>query len=162
MKMLKKHKYKKALNIGNWVSIGFNSSSLLLLVQYMLPANMKMEFFGEGMQDISMRVFYATIVGLVVGAVISSVRDITRIGNKTSDGYCSKSSTGAGTNVIAGLATGMISTFPTVLLFAAAIWTSYACRILWVACFSYDGDYRNAISDRCFGQYLIMQVELLK
>jgi K(+)-stimulated pyrophosphate-energized sodium pump len=36
-----------------------------------------------------------------------------------------KSSTGAGTNVIAGLA-GMISTFPTVLLFAAAIWTSYA------------------------------------
>jgi K(+)-stimulated pyrophosphate-energized sodium pump len=31
-----------------------------------------------------------------------------------------KSSTGAGTNVIAGLATGMIS-FPTVLLFAAAI-----------------------------------------
>jgi K(+)-stimulated pyrophosphate-energized sodium pump len=37
-----------------------------------------------------------------------------------------KSSTGAGTNVIAGLATGMISTFPTVLLFAAAIWSSYA------------------------------------
>jgi K(+)-stimulated pyrophosphate-energized sodium pump len=64
-----------------------------------------------------------------------------------------KSSTGAGTNVIAGLATGMISTFPTVLLFAAAIWTSYACRILWssISRFSYDGDYRNAISDRCFG-----------
>jgi K(+)-stimulated pyrophosphate-energized sodium pump len=38
----------------------------------MLPANMKMEFW-RGMQDISsMRVFYATIVGLVVGAVISS------------------------------------------------------------------------------------------
>jgi K(+)-stimulated pyrophosphate-energized sodium pump len=37
-----------------------------------------------------------------------------------------KSSTGAGTNVIAGLATGMISTFPTVLLFAGAIWGSYA------------------------------------
>jgi K(+)-stimulated pyrophosphate-energized sodium pump len=64
-----------------------------------------------------------------------------------------KSSTGAGTNVIAGLATGMISTFPTVLLFAAAIWTSYALAILWssISRFSYDGDYRNAISDRCFG-----------
>jgi K(+)-stimulated pyrophosphate-energized sodium pump len=35
-----------------------------------------------------------------------------------------KISTGAGTNVIAGLATGMISTFQQ--LFAAAIWTSYA------------------------------------
>jgi hypothetical protein len=46
MKMLKKHKYKKALNIGNWVSIGL-TASLLLLVQYMLPANMKMEFLEK-------------------------------------------------------------------------------------------------------------------
>ncbi|MFT6746079.1 MAG: K(+)-stimulated pyrophosphate-energized sodium pump, partial [Glaciecola sp.] len=37
-----------------------------------------------------------------------------------------QSSTGAGTNIIAGLATGMISTFSSVLLFAAAIWASYA------------------------------------
>jgi K(+)-stimulated pyrophosphate-energized sodium pump len=61
-----------------------------------------------------------------------------------------KSSTGAGTNVIAGLATGMISTFPTVLLFAAAI---LDLGILWssISRFSYDGDDRNAISDRCFG-----------
>ena len=36
-----------------------------------------------------------------------------------------QSSTGAGTNIIAGLATGMISTFPSVLLFAGAIWSSY-------------------------------------
>jgi K(+)-stimulated pyrophosphate-energized sodium pump len=36
-----------------------------------------------------------------------------------------QSSTGAGTNIIAGLATGMISTFPSVLLFASAIWASY-------------------------------------
>jgi K(+)-stimulated pyrophosphate-energized sodium pump len=36
------------------------------------------------------------------------------------------SSTGAGTNIIAGLATGMISTFSSVLLFAFAIWASYA------------------------------------
>jgi hypothetical protein len=30
---------------------------------------------------------------------------------------------------------------------------SYACRILWssISRFSYDGDDRNAISDRCFG-----------
>jgi Na+/H+-translocating membrane pyrophosphatase len=42
------------------------------------------------MQDISsMRVFYATIVGLVVGAVISSVTVYT-VGNKTSYGYSSK------------------------------------------------------------------------
>jgi K(+)-stimulated pyrophosphate-energized sodium pump len=70
-----------------------------------------------------MRVF-ATIVGLVVGAVISSVTEYyTGLGTKPVMAIVQKSSTGAGTNVIAGLATGMISTFPTVLLFAAAIWT---------------------------------------
>jgi K(+)-stimulated pyrophosphate-energized sodium pump len=88
----------------------------------MLPANMKMESLR--MQDISSRVFYATIVGLVVGAVISSVTEYyTGLGTKPVMAIVQKSSTGAGTNVIAGLATGMISTFPTVLLFAAAIWT---------------------------------------
>jgi K(+)-stimulated pyrophosphate-energized sodium pump len=63
------------------------------------------------------------IVGLVV-AVISSVTEYyTGLGTKPVMAIVQKSSTGAGTNVIAGLATGMISTFPTVLLFAAAIWT---------------------------------------
>jgi K(+)-stimulated pyrophosphate-energized sodium pump len=124
----KEAQVQKALNIGNWVSIGLTAIACYFLVQYMLPANMKMEFFGEGMQDISsMRVFYATIVGLVVGAVISSVTEYyTGLGTKPVMAIVQKSSTGAGTNVIAGLATGMISTFPTVLLFAAAIWTSYA------------------------------------
>jgi K(+)-stimulated pyrophosphate-energized sodium pump len=56
--------------------------------------------------------------------VISSVTEYyTGLGTKPVMAIVQKSSTGAGTNVIAGLATGMISTFPTVLLFAAAIWT---------------------------------------
>jgi K(+)-stimulated pyrophosphate-energized sodium pump len=94
----------------------------------MLPAQMTMEFFGEGPQEISsMRVFFATIVGLVVGGVISSVTEYyTGLGTKPVLKIVQKSATGAGTNVIAGLATGMISTFPTVLLFAGAIWGSYA------------------------------------
>ena len=89
---------------------------------------MTMEFFGEGAQEISaMRVFYATLIGLFVGGAISSVTEYyTGLGTKPVLAIVQKSSTGAGTNVIAGLATGMISTFPTVLLFAAAIWTSYA------------------------------------
>jgi K(+)-stimulated pyrophosphate-energized sodium pump len=74
-----------------------------------------------------MRVFYATIVGLIVGGAISSVTEYyTGLGTKPVLAIVQKSSTGAGTNVIAGLATGMISTFPTVILFAAAIWASYA------------------------------------
>jgi len=117
-----------ALNIGNWVSIGLVAISSYVLVTWMLPETMKMNFFGEGLQDISaMRVFYATLIGLIVGGVISSVTEYyTGLGKKPILKIVQQSSTGAGTNIIAGLATGMISTFPTVLLFAAAIWSSYA------------------------------------
>ena len=117
-----------ALNLGNWVSIGLVAIACYILCKWMLPETMQMEFFGEGLQDISsMRVFYATLVGLVVGAVISSVTEYyTGLGKSPILKIVQQSSTGAGTNIIAGLATGMISTFPSVLLFAGAIWASYA------------------------------------
>jgi K(+)-stimulated pyrophosphate-energized sodium pump len=117
-----------ALNLGNWVSIGLVAIACYVLCKWMLPETMQMEFFGEGLQEISsMRVFYATLVGLVVGAVISSVTEYyTGLGKPPILKIVQQSSTGAGTNIIAGLATGMISTFPSVLLFAGAIWTSYA------------------------------------
>ncbi|MDG1346389.1 MAG: sodium/proton-translocating pyrophosphatase, partial [Crocinitomicaceae bacterium] len=124
-----------ALNVGNWVSIALVALSCFVLVNWMLPETMKMQFFGvkdaEGnnmLTSISaMRVFGATIIGLIVGAVISSVTEYyTGLGKKPILKIVQQSSTGAGTNIIAGLATGMISTFPTVLLFAGAIWGSYA------------------------------------
>ncbi|MCR5863301.1 sodium-translocating pyrophosphatase [Flavobacterium sp. J372] len=117
-----------ALNIGNWVSIILVAVSCFFLVDYMLPDVMQMTFYGEGTMEISsMRVFYATLVGLVVGGVISSVTEYyTGLGKKPILAIVQKSSTGAGTNIIAGLATGMVSTFPTILLFAGAIWASYA------------------------------------
>lgn len=117
-----------ALNIGNWVSIGLVAASCFVLVKWMLPETMYMNFFGEELQEISsMRVFYATLVGLVVGAFISSITEYyTGLGKKPILKIVQQSSTGAGTNIIAGLATGMISTFPSVLLFAGAIWASYA------------------------------------
>lgn len=117
-----------ALNIGNWTSIVLVAVACFGLVTWMLPETMQMNFFGEGLQEISsMRVFYATLVGLVVGAVISSVTEYyTGLGKSPILKIVQQSSTGAGTNIIAGLATGMISTFPSVLLFAGAIWASYA------------------------------------
>jgi K(+)-stimulated pyrophosphate-energized sodium pump len=123
----KEAQVQRALNIGNWVSIVLTAVACYFLVTWMLPTEMNMSFFGEGLKPISsMRVFYATLVGLVVGGAISSVTEYyTGLGTKPVLKIVQKSSTGAGTNVIAGLATGMISTFPTVILFAAAIWGSY-------------------------------------
>ena len=119
---------QKALNIGNWASIIMVAVACYGLVTWMLPQTMQMDFFGEGLQDISsMRVFYACLVGLVVGAGISAFTEYyTGLGSKPILKIVQQSSTGAGTNIIAGLATGMISTFSSVLLFAAAIWASYA------------------------------------
>jgi K(+)-stimulated pyrophosphate-energized sodium pump len=119
---------QRALNIGNWASIVMVAGACFGLVTWMLPETMQMKFFGEGLQDISsMRVFYACLVGLVVGAGISAFTEYyTGLGSKPILKIVQQSSTGAGTNIIAGLATGMISTFSSILLFAAAIWASYA------------------------------------
>ena len=124
----KEAEVQKALNIGNWTSIILVALACFGLVKWMLPETMKMNFYGEGIKEISsMSVFYATLVGLVVGAAISSFTEYyTGLGKKPILKIVQQSSTGAGTNIIAGLATGMISTFSSVLLFAIAIWASYA------------------------------------
>ena len=116
-----------ALNIGNWTSIVLVALACFGLCSWMLPETMQMEFFGEGLKEVtSFQVFGSTIVGLIVGAVISSVTEYyTGLGKRPILKIVQQSSTGAGTNIIAGLATGMISTFPSVLLFSAAIWASY-------------------------------------
>ena len=124
----KESQVQTALNIGNWTSIALVAVSCFVLVKWMLPAEMQMSFYGEGIKTISsINVFYATLVGLIVGAAISSFTEYyTGLGKSPILKIVQQSSTGAGTNIIAGLATGMISTFSSVLLFAAAIWTSYA------------------------------------
>ena len=125
-----------ALNIGNWTSILLVAAACYGLITYMLPEQISMVFFGENLDAAGeeipriisrINVFYATLVGLVVGAVISSVTEYyTGLGKSPILKIVQQSSTGAGTNIIAGLATGMISTFPSVILFAGAIWASYA------------------------------------
>ena len=117
-----------ALNKGNWISIFLVAISCYFLVDYMLPENITMMFFGEGVKDISsLNVFYATLTGLIVGWLISSITEYyTGLGKKPVLEIVQKSSTGSATNIIAGLATGMISTFGSVILFALAIWAAYA------------------------------------
>ena len=117
-----------ALNLGNWVSIALTIVACYFLIQYMLPESIQMKFFGDGYKDISsMNVFYATLVGLAVGGIISAFTEYyTGLGKKPVLNIVKNSSTGAATNIIAGLSTGMMSTFSSVLLFAFAIWGSYA------------------------------------
>ena len=68
-----------------------------------------------------------SLYGLAVGALISMVTAYyTSLGKKPVLDIVQNSSTGAATNIIAGLAVGMKSTLLSVVLFAAAIYGSYA------------------------------------
>lgn len=122
---------QKALNMGNWVSILLSLVASYFLITLCLPAEMTISVFNAGVfsttTTTSMNVFYATLIGMFVGAAISSITEFyTGLGKKPVLGIVQKSSTGAATNIIAGLGTGMLSTAMPVILFAGAIWGAYA------------------------------------
>jgi K(+)-stimulated pyrophosphate-energized sodium pump len=117
-----------ALNRGNWASIILTIIASYFILEWMLPAQMSMKFFGvEELVIITpLRVFGAVVIGMFVGGAISSITEYyTGLGKKPIQEIVEKSATGAATNIIAGLSTGMMSTFLPVLLFAGAIWGAY-------------------------------------
>ncbi|MEQ8473134.1 MAG: sodium-translocating pyrophosphatase [Marinoscillum sp.] len=123
----KEAQVQNALNRGNWSSIIITGVASYFIIDMMLPTVMKMDFFGIGIIDIpSINVFYAVLIGLFVGGAISYFTEYyTGLGKKPVLDIVKNSSTGAATNIIAGLSTGMISTFAPILLFAGAIWGAY-------------------------------------
>ena len=124
----KESKVQSALDLGNWISIIITLLASYFLIKWMLPSKMSMMFFGEGYRIVSsINVFGAACIGLSVGALISLVTAYyTSLGKKPVLEIVRNSSTGAATNIIAGLAVGMKSTFSSVILFAAAIYGSYS------------------------------------
>jgi K(+)-stimulated pyrophosphate-energized sodium pump len=124
----KEKEVQGSFNLGNWGSIILTGISTFFVIQWMLPETLTMSFFGEADKEVSsMGVFFAVLVGLAVGGLISYLTEYyTAIGKKPVMTIVQNSSTGAATNIIAGLAQGMMSTFLPVILFAAAIWAAYA------------------------------------
>lgn len=121
---------QSALNRGNWISLAITGVACYFLIQWMLPSSMLMsKFEGTGFISVtvsSLNVFWAVVVGLIVGAVISAITEYyTGLGTKPVMDIVRQSGTGAATNIIAGLAKGMESTAMPILLFAGAIWAAY-------------------------------------
>lgn len=125
----KEKQVQGAFNLGNWGSLILTAIASFFIIKWMLPETMNMSFFDEGVKSIgSERVFYAVLIGLAVGGLISMLTEYyTAMGKRPVMGIIKNSSTGAATNIISGLSLGMMSTFAPIILFASAIWGAYAC-----------------------------------
>ena len=113
---------QKAFNLGNWTSIIVVTIISYPLTQWMMPETMVL----RGHEFTSMGVFYAIVVGSVVGALMSLVTEYyTAMGKKPVNDIVQQSSTGHATNIIAGLALGMQSTVIPIIILASGIIFSY-------------------------------------
>jgi K(+)-stimulated pyrophosphate-energized sodium pump len=119
---------QNALNRGNWGSIILTAVVCYPVITWMLPTDLNINYFGEGIKSVpSINVFFAVLVGLVVGGLISLITEYyTAMGKKPVNDIIQRSSTGPATNIIEGLAQGMLSTAMPVILFAVAIFVTYS------------------------------------
>jgi len=117
-----KSNVQNALNLGNWSSIIITAIASFFLVKWMLPATLSL----RGYEFSSINVFYAILVGLVVGTIMSVVTEYyTAMGKAPVNSIIQQSSTGHATNIIAGLSVGMKSTVIPILVLAGGIMASY-------------------------------------
>ncbi len=111
-----------ALNLGNWGSIALTAISSYFIIDWLLPAKLML----RGVEFTSMDVFYAVLVGLVVGTLMSLITEYyTAMGKRPVNTIVQQSSTGHATNIIGGLAMGMESTTLPMIVLAAGIYTAF-------------------------------------
>jgi K(+)-stimulated pyrophosphate-energized sodium pump len=117
-----KSNVQNALNLGNWASMGLTVVASYFVVMWMLPETLNL----RGYEFSKLNVFWAILVGTVVGAIMSIVTEYyTAMGKAPVLSIIQQSSTGHATNIIGGLSVGMKSTVIPILTLAAGIMLSY-------------------------------------
>ncbi len=117
-----------ALNMGNWSSVALTAIASYFVIDWLMPETLTL----RGYEFTSMGIFWAVIIGLIVGTLISIITEYyTAMGKKPVNSIVQQSSTGAATNIIAGLSVGMMSTALPIIVLAAGIVFSYAVAGLY-------------------------------
>lgn len=113
---------QRALNIGEFGSSALMVIVSLFLILYILPESWTI----NDKTYTAMGVFWATIAGLSAGLGIGKVTEYyTATGRRPVLSIARQSLTGSATNIIAGLATGMISTAIPIIFISTAILISH-------------------------------------
>lgn len=130
---------QKALNTGEFLSSALMIAASYFIITWMLPAEWTFNDTLYGVQRVMTAngVFIATVIGLVAGLLVGLITEYyTGTGKKPVMSIVKQSSTGAATNIIAGLGVGMMSTAIPIILIAASI----------VGAFHFGGLYGIAIA----------------
>ncbi|KAA8477162.1 K(+)-stimulated pyrophosphate-energized sodium pump [Arcticibacter tournemirensis] len=113
---------QNALNLGNWSSIILTAIASYFAVQWLLPDTMSIRGVSFDKTD----VFYAIVVGLIVGTLMSLITEYyTAMGKRPVLSIISRSGTGHATNIIGGLSVGMESTLMPAIVLALGIYGSF-------------------------------------
>ena len=119
---------QRALNLGNWLSMGLTALTSYFLVKHLLPSHLLL----RGVLFEPMHVFYSILLGLVVGALMSLITEhYTSMGRRPVLSIVRRSATGHATNIIGGLSVGMSSTMLPILVLAGGIYGAYALAGLY-------------------------------
>lgn len=115
---------QRALNTGEFLSAGLMIVASYFIIKWMLPETWVFNdmLYGVQREMTSTGIFIATVIGLVAGLLVGLITEYyTGTGKKPVMSIVNQSSTGAATNIIAGLGVGMMSTAIPILLIAASI-----------------------------------------